>query len=99
MRASTQGLFVSALMLSLSGGAYGQGAGGGAGGGGTGGGGGTAGGNGARQGGTGMETRMQAALPAYRPERQVLGDGNNIRQLSEANEEGREGFACISERA
>jgi hypothetical protein len=46
-----------------------------------------------------METRMQAALPAYRPERQVLGDGNNIRQLSEANEEGREGFACISERA
>ena len=56
MRASTQGLLVSALILSLSGGAYGQGAGGRAGGGGTGGGGGTAGGNGAGQGGTGMET-------------------------------------------
>jgi hypothetical protein len=56
MQASTQGLLVSALILSLSGGANGQGAGGGAGGGGTGGGGGTAGGNGAGQGGTGMET-------------------------------------------
>lgn len=52
MRATTKGLLVSALILSLSGGAYAQGGGGA----GTGGGGGTAGGNGAGQGGTGMGT-------------------------------------------
>jgi hypothetical protein len=53
MRATTQGLLVSALIVSLSSAAYAQGAGGGAG---TGGGGGTAGGTGAGQGGTGMGT-------------------------------------------
>lgn len=53
MRVTEKGLLVSALILSLSGVAYAQGAGGGAG---TGGGGGTAGGNGAGQGGAGMGT-------------------------------------------